>query len=199
MLALMLMVWSPGTQNDAEIRRQQQEIQRLASLVAAQEQETEELWAALEAQSPPCTAEMTALNPSGTTPDGTRVVRLDVVTTVSSPVSRCLPSTLSVTVSYLDEDGNLVCSGTASAVAVLTGQTGYISLEVQPRDLVNSVRWVNQPPQTDRGFQRVACESPDGLVDITTLPERLGSLWVRLSLFPDGGGLAVSDFRVPLS
>lgn len=199
-LITTLMVLPAQPQIEQELRRQEEEIGRLRSLVEAQQSETEGLKAVLEQQELPCTANLESLNPNGPVvgSDDDVPVRLNVIGAVSQPASRCLPASIWVTASYLDADGELICSGTVPDIARQVALTGVSGLEIQPRSLVNFVRWANQPPRTASGPLRLACIAPDGVVEVTALPAR--PLWLRLrvSLFPAHGGLSTAAFDLEL-
>ena len=201
-LFLILGTLASPPQMEQELQRQRQEILRLESRLAAQERETERLIAELEQQQTPCDADIRPTDGSTvrSVPEGEgAAVRLNVVSTVSQPVARCLPASVWVTASYLDADGELICSGTVRDIARQNTPTGSVSLELRPWSLVNFVRWLNEPPRTNSGPQRLACFTPDGQIELTTFPAGgVASLWVRFSLFPSGGGLATADFRMDL-
>jgi hypothetical protein len=192
---------SPGLpQGDSETERQREALRVIESRLTVQEQEARELWAALGEQQPPCTAELRTVDgTSARTVAGVdAVVLLNLIGTVSQPVSRCLPASIWVTASYLGDDGELICTGTVRDAALQSTLSGPVSLEIQPWSLIHFVRWANQPPRTDRGALRIACLSPDGLLEVATLPSRTAAVSLRISLFPPGGGLATSEYRLAL-
>ena len=158
LLTLALLAWTPPPQLEQEVLRQGQEIQQLQSAIEAQQRETRELRAALEQQQPPCVAELEALNPN-TVFDASEsdILRLEVLGTVSRPASRCLPASVWITGTYIDTDGQLICTGTVRDVASQEALTGSIGLEVRPFGLVNFVRWANQPQRTASGALRLPC------------------------------------------
>jgi hypothetical protein len=198
---LVTVPWLLPAQTDSRVDRHERELQALENRVSEQEEETGDLWAALREQEPPCSAQLVPISGTLTRTVGTgedAVVGMNLLATVSQPRSRCLPASVWVTVSYLDAEGSLICTGSVENVATQGSQTGTVTLEIRPRSLVNFVRWVNQPPRTDRGALAIACRTPDGLVEIRALPEAASALALRVSLFPPGGGLASVDYRLDL-
>lgn len=200
-ILLVLGSWIAPQQLEQELERQERALRELEARFETHEQEARELRAALELQQPPCSAELrpvdgsTARNAVG---DEYAIVRFNLLGTVSRPTSRCLPASVWLTASYLNGDGDLICSGSVTDLATQTALNGNVSVEVQPWNLVNFARWANQPPPTETGFLRLDCRSPDGLVEVRTLPEATAGVSLRISLFPPGGGLATSEFFVNL-
>jgi hypothetical protein len=196
---VVLALWAISPQMEQELARQGRQIEALETRFEAQERETAALRSALE-QQVPCQAELVATDAGAVdvSGDSAAIVRFSLLATVSRPERRCLPASVWVTASYMDGDGAVVCTGSVEDLASLEILAGNVSVEVAPWDLVNFARWANQPPRTETGFVRIRCMTPDGLVEVRTLPDTVASLILRVSLFPANGGLASSDFRVRL-
>lgn len=196
---VILVLWTLPAQSEQEVARQGQEIRALEARVEAQETETAELRLAMARQTP-CEADLVptdsrsvdvAANPNA-------MLRFGLLATVSRPADRCLPADVWVTGTYLDERGEVICTGNVENLARVGSLSGNLSVEVQPLNLIQFARWANQPARTEAGFLQLRCMSADGLVEVRTLPDQVASLLIRVSLFPPNGGLATSDFRVNL-
>jgi hypothetical protein len=201
LIAYVLAAWLLPLQGDGQAERHERELRAIEARLGEQEQETASLRAALREQEPPCSVELRPIDGASTRRVGEgddAIVGIHLLATVSRPTSRCLPASVWVTVSYLDTSGELICTGSVRDIASLSALAGNISLEVRPRSMVNFVRWVNQPPRTDRGAVGIACVTPDGLVEIRSLPLSTAALALRVSLFPPGGGLGTVEYRLDL-
>jgi hypothetical protein len=109
-----------------------------------------------------------------------------------------LPAEIRVTASYLDRDGNLICTGTVPDVATQRRLTDSFNLEIRPWNLRGFIHWSNEPQAVNppRSF---ACLGPDGLTQTSTLElERVESLLIYTTLLPSGGGVSTTQFRIDL-
>lgn len=196
---VILALWTMPPQAEQELERQSRQILVLETRVEAQETQTAELRVALARQTP-CSADLVPTDPRSVdvTANPAAVLRLGLLAAVSRPDDRCLPADVWVTGTYLDESGEVICAGSVENFAKLGSLTGNLSVEIQPVNLIQFVRWANQPARTEAGFLQLRCMSADGLVEVRTLPDAVASLLLRVSLFPPNGGLATSDFRVSL-
>jgi hypothetical protein len=182
---------------ESEVRRAQSDIDRLEAAVRQLEDDTREIRNELER--PFCTAQMESATgirqfaaPSG--PDA--AVELALVSVVSDAPG-CLPTVFTAIASYLDGQGNLICSGAIGGIARQAQGTGVVTMTVRPWNLREFIRWRNEPPRTNSGFQILFCRTPDGLTEASQ-SDLVGveSLRLRIVAQPGNGGLATEDFVI---
>ena len=207
-MSIFLLAWVmllTPQQLEQQFEQQRQELRQVRDQLQLQQQQLERLTELLEeAQNSPatiCTAAIRQLNGStqvGVGPGENVTVALNLFSTVSQPRENCLRAEIRVTASYLDRDGNLICSGVVPKVATQRESTETINLEIRPWNLREFIRWSNEP-QTVSSARGLTCLGPNGLTQTTTLElERVGSLQIYSTLLPPGGGVSTAPFRIDL-
>jgi len=211
-LVLFLMPLQSG-QIEQSMQRQQQQLEQVRRQLEQQQQQLDRVLGVLERQAQPdrrdpprpvpvCSVEVRRVNG----PDRRRVptnvasvVPLNLFSTVSRPSEGCLPAEIRVTASYLDASENLVCSGAIENIALQTGLTQSINLEIRPWNFREFARWRNEPPQTNSGPKRLVCVNPDGTAETTPEElERVTSARVRATILPAGGGMSTTEIELSL-
>ena len=183
-------------QQQQQLQQLQRQVDRSVELLEAVQQEH------LEQPGPSCSAHIrsvTGADRRSVAPGDTVSVQLNLFSTVSQPRLNCLPAEVRVTVSFLDADENLVCSGAVENVAIQNSLTQNINLELWPWNLREFVWWRNEPPQTNSGPRAFFCQTPDGQAQATPGQlERVVAVRVWTTIFPPGGGLSSSELRLDL-
>jgi hypothetical protein len=109
--------------------------------------------------------------------------------------SGCVPSEVSLTVTYLTEAQNLICAGTLRSAMTVMSQIQVFNVAIRPFTQLDFFRWRNQPGiRGEQQGKRLQCMNIDGTSDVgDTDRQRAG--WMRLSIgvIPDAGGVAVSE------
>jgi hypothetical protein len=124
-------------------------------------------------------------------------VALSLLTHVSSG-SSCLNADLLVTVTFLDDSQNFICSGSvanSSPALAVTSHVQTFNIEIRPFNQIDFLRWRNPPGV--RGMQqgkRLSCANIDGTAEVGDT-ERVKAAWVRVTIavLPPGGGLAIIE------
>jgi hypothetical protein len=174
------------------VRRQQSEIDRLSKQVQ-------------ELAKPVCTSEIHAVNgigPKLVPASAGAVVPINLSINVSKPADNCLPAEVMVTGLYLDSEDNLICSGTVENVAFVSPAIRpfqIVNLDIRPWNLIEFVRWRNEPPERNSGPKRLVCFNPEGTAEAT--PEELGrvaSVRVRANALPKNGGTSTVEVQLRL-
>jgi hypothetical protein len=151
---------------------------------------------------PECLAELRWVNgndPRTVAADSAVVAPLNLFSTISKPVSGCLPAEIRVTASYLTAGGNLICSGAIENVATQDQLAQSINLDLRPWDLEQFVRWRNEPPQINSGAKRLVCLNAEGLAEARSEELRqVNSVRVRATVLPAGGGLSTAEIQINL-
>ena len=182
-----------------ELFQQQVQLERMLGMLERHAQQAQQ--ERREEPRPVCTVEVRRVNGA----DQRRVpanvgamVPLNLFSTISRPNS-CLPAEVRVTASYLDAADNLICTGTVETVAVLTGLTQSVNLEIRPWNLREFVRWRNEPPQVNSGPKRLGCLNPEGTAETTSEDlERVTSVRARATVLPNGGGMSTTEVQLNL-
>ena len=126
-------------------------------------------------------------------------VQLNFFTTISRPGSNCLPAEVRLTVSYLDANDNLVCTGVIPDIATQDSETQSINLEIRPWNLGDFAWWRNEPPQTNSGPRDLFCFNPDGQAQATPAQlQRVASVKLWTTVLPPGGGLSTAELQLDL-
>jgi hypothetical protein len=150
---------------------------------------------------PECLAELrwvSGNDPRSVAADG-GVAQLNLFSTISKPVSGCLPAEIRVTASYLAAGGDLICTGAIENVATQDQLAQPINLDVRPWDLEQFVRWRNEPPQINTGAKRLVCVNPEGVAEARAEELReVSSVRVRATVLPAGGGLSTAEIQINL-
>jgi len=199
---LLLFLGLQPSQSQQELHRQQQIVRELEHRVRRQQEEIERIAAMVEQRNqrdPVCTAEVRAVNGlKFTVPaEVTAAVGLNLFSTVSKPEGDCLSAEVRVTASYLDAAGNLICSGAIENAATQSALAQSINLEIRPLDLGQFVRWVNEPPRTNSGPKRLMCIDPEGIAEVTAL-DSVRAIIVRATVLPRRGGMSTAEILLEL-
>ena len=199
-LFLLLLALGPQQQTDLEqirqeLQQQRQQINRMSDAIEKQNQNSKQ-----GSPAPLCSAE---IRTAGGTEQrivpvtAVAVVPLNLFSVVTKPIEQCLSAEIRVTASYLDAGGGLVCSGVVENVATQTQLAESINLEVRPWNLREFVRWRNEPPEINSGARRLTCINAEGLSEARSEElGRVGSVRVRATVLPQGGGMSTSEILV---
>jgi hypothetical protein len=109
----------------------------------------------------------------------------------------CTPAEIRVSAVFLDNDENIVCSGSIDNVAQVDQNTQSTILEFKPLVSLEFVRWRNglRPPQPLA--KRLICIGPDQLTEVSRLEtDRAASVRIYLTLLPRNGGLSNVEIKV---
>ena len=200
---LILFALMPQQDLGAELRRQQQQLQD----VQRQLRESQATLATIEQEQQAlaklsCSAELQLIGGDAvrTVSAGDAVaVRIGLFSTVSRPVDTCLPADIRMTVSYLDSDGALVCTGAIDRVAVQREPTQHIGMEIRPWNFFQFVWWRNQPPETNTGPVNLSCMNPNGVGQVLAAQlDRVVSVRIWTTVLPPGGGLSTVELALGL-
>ncbi len=200
---LILFALLPQQDLGAELRRQQQQLQD----VQRQLRESQATLATIEQEQQAlaklsCSAELQLIGGDAlrTVSAGDAVaVRIGLFSTVSRPLDTCLPADIRMTVSYLDSDGALVCTGIIDRVAVQREPTQHIGMEIRPWNFFQFVWWRNQPPETNTGPISLTCMNPDGVGQVLAAQlDRVVSVRIWTTVLPPGGGLSTVELALGL-
>ena len=125
---------------------------------------------------------------------------LSLFSIISRPTNVCLPAEVRVTASYIDADGNLVCTGALENAATQTSLTQSINLEIRPWNLREFLRWRNEPPQINSGRKQLFCFNPEGLAEATpTELERVAAVRVRTTVLSGSGGMSTVEVQLNIA
>jgi hypothetical protein len=190
---------SPAQGVEAEVARQRAEIERLNAAVGQLEGWTEALQR--EIGRPLCTTSLdsaTGIDGFSVPGESDTTVELALVSAVNEAPA-CLPLVLDLIASFVDGRGNLLCGGSIRAVARPAEASGVVTLTIQPWNLQQFVRWRNEPPRTNSGFQILYCYTPDGLTEIAASNLAAArSIRLRAVARAGIGGVATREFVVSL-
>jgi hypothetical protein len=206
MIIPLLLFLMPFQQADQQTNRPQQQLEEVQRRMADQQQQLNHVLSILEREGQRpiavCSVELRRVNGAETRkvpPNAGAIVPLNLFSTVSRPENGCLPAEVRITVSYMDNTDNLICSGSVENVALQTALTQSVNLEIRPWNFREFVRWRNEPPQTNSGAKRLVCMNPEGTAETT--PEefdRVFSARVRATIFPAGGGMSTTEIQLNL-
>ena len=151
----------------------------------------------------PCIAEAKWSNSTGSL-NFPRGSQLPVSLTILAHVSkgpRCTDSEVRLTVTYLTDTQEFICSGTIPRALTVSTESQVFNIEIRPFAQNDFVRWRNQPGV--RGLQMgkpLPCLNLDGTSDIGDV-DRSKATWVHIALavLPNGGGLAVLEALIRVS
>jgi hypothetical protein len=189
-------------QVEEKVDRLQQQMNRQESQISGLQQSVDRQERALDSIQPVCLVDLQLLNssePRLLPPDTTALAEMNLMSTVSKPVSDCLSAEVQVAAIYFDANDRLVCSGVIAGVATQRRVVETINLEVRPWNFQEFVRWKNEPPQTNSGAKRLSCLSPEGLVEAS--PEELGrvtSVRIRATVLSRSSGLSTAEIQIRL-
>lgn len=194
----------PQQELEAELRRQRQQLLEIQQQIRESQATIDTIEREQRALArPSCSAELQLVggNAVRTVAAGDAVaVRIDLFSTVSRPRDTCLPADLRLTVSYLDSDGTLVCTGAIDRVAVQRAETQHIDLEIRPWNFTQFVWWRNQPRQTNTGPVNLSCMNPDGAAQVLAVQlERVESVRIWTTVLPPAGGLSTVELALGLT
>ena len=174
----------------SELQQQNQQLKRMEDLLARQDQKTI------------CAAEMRWVSggePRKTPGGPLSVVSASLFSIVSKPAGTCLPSEIRVTASYVDAEGNLVCSGVIENMAIQSSLTQSVNLDIRPWNLREFARWRNEPPQVNSGPKRLICMNPEGTAEAASDDLlRVASVRVRATALPANGGMSTVETQLTL-
>ena len=199
-LLLLMALLPPQEQLESELRRQERQIQQLEGQVRQLENRSREL--ERELQRPFCSAEIRQIGgvrQRTVPPGGDSLVATNLFSAVSLPSGTCLPAEIRLTATYLDDDGNAVCSGVIVNLVRQREPTAIINLDIRPWNFREFVRWRNEPPQTNSGARILSCLGPDGQTEVApTDLERVRTLRVLVTVLPPRGGLSTVELELNL-
>ena len=206
MIIPLLLFLMPFQQAEQQTKQPQQQLEEVQRRIADQQQQLNNVLSILEREGQRpiavCSVELRRVNGAETRkvpPNAAALVPLNLFSTVSRPENGCLPAEVRITVSYMDNADNLVCSGSVENVAQQTSLAQSVNLEIRPWNFREFVRWRNEPPQTNSGAKRLVCMNPEGTAETTTEEfERVFSARVRATVFPSGGGMSTTEIQLNL-
>ena len=127
------------------------------------------------------------------------VAPLNLFSTVSRPLSACLPAEIRVAASYLDAAENLICTGIVENIAVQNNLTQSVNLDIRPWNVREFVRWRNEPPEVNSGPRRLVCLNPEGTAEVTSDDlGRVASAHIRATVLPANGGMSSVEIKLKL-
>jgi hypothetical protein len=188
---------------EQELRRQQQQLEQIHGQLEQLSRITELLERSQHAPKPgSCTAQLTWVTGGqdvrvAATP--TAVARLNLFSTVSEPSAACLPAEVRIAASYLDATENLICTGIVEHIAEQNSSTQSVNLDIRPWNIQEFVRWRNEPPAINSGARRLACVNPEGVAEVRNEElARVASVHIRVTVLPEGGGIAAVEMNLKL-
>jgi len=151
----------------------------------------------------PCIADAKWPNSNGSLnfPRGSQVpVSLTLLTHVSKGPG-CSDTEVRVTVTYLSDAQEFICSGTIPRALTVSAESQIFNIEIRPFAQNDFLRWRNQPGV--RGLQMgkpLQCFNLDGTSDLSDT-DRAKATWVHVAVavLPGGGGLAVLEALIRVS
>jgi hypothetical protein len=178
-----------------ELQQQRQQMTRLAEAIDKQSQTEKQATAV-----PLCSAEVRMAGGAAqriVPLNAAAVVPFNLFSVVTKPIEHCLTAEFRVTAAYLDAAGDLICSGVVESAATQRQLAESINLEIRPWNLREFVRWRNEPPEINSGAKRLTCINAEGLSEVRSEElARVGSVRVRATVLPQGGGMSTSEIVV---
>ncbi len=153
---------------------------------------------------PTCTASIRWTNgEQKIVPPGIPVVSLNLFSSVSKPADICMPAEIRLTVSYLDIDGEMICSGVISPVALQRsnkareGNTQVANIDIRPGSLLEFARWRNGSEAGETNPRKLSCFTIEGQVEATAIDlGRAVTIQIRATVLPAFGGEATTEIRL---
>jgi len=185
---------------DQDLRRQQQQLDQMHT----QLQKVEDLLDKSQREPKPgsCSAELrwiTGGQDMRVPANAAAVAPLNLFSTVSRPLSACLPAEIRIAASYLDAAENLICTGIVENIAVQNNLTQSVNLDIRPWNVREFVRWRNEPPEVNSGAKRLVCVNPEGTAEATNEDlARVASVHVRATVLPANGGMSGVEINLKL-
>jgi len=185
-MLLLFLGLQNASQQQAEVGRLQQEVQRLSS-------ELTRTQAVLQNELRPMCSSESRLQPGDlriTNPD--TPFRANLFGMVSTPSESCLPADIRVSASFFDSTGAFVCSGTVTIV-----QSAHVQntlFEFRPYESEVFLKWWDGPILRQ---QTLICRDYQG-TDLRNPADYASLLKIYATIFPKRGGLSTSEIQVSL-
>lgn len=154
---------------------------------------------AQENQPPPtCSTQIQWTNCGAPTP-GAPLIELNLFSAVSKPADQCLPAEIRLTVTFLDEDQQVLCSGIVDNTALQQNQTQSTNLEIRPNNTLEFVKWKNGPRPVAVRPKRLVCMNTENLAEVAVANlERASQMQLFATILPKNGGVSSAECRVGL-